>query len=67
VHVTQGVIIKTEHFGMLDESEMFRDDLWYNMPDEEVVPVVTSRIQVVPHHNPMVQKAQEVFRDALKK
>jgi hypothetical protein len=59
--------------GLLELSEMFRDDLWWNMPDEEdvkiqTVPVVSQqRIEVIPNPNPMVLKAEQIFREALTK
>lgn len=43
---------------------MFRDDLWWNSaPEIETLP--SRRIEVNP--NPMILKAEQIFRDALKK
>jgi hypothetical protein len=65
------VVISHEYLGgNLDESEMFRDDIWWNVADEDA-PVSQIRIQVQPGpalpQNPMVTKAEEIFRQALKK
>lgn len=44
---------------------MFRDDLWWNIASEiENIPPI---VNVKPNYNPMVVKAEQVFRDALKK
>lgn len=61
----EGLIIKTPYFGLLRPNEMFQDDLWWNMPSEiEKIPPV---VDVMPKYNPMVAKAEQVFKDALKK
>lgn len=61
----QGVIIKTPYFGgKLEPPDMFLDDLWWNTA-EEINSIFKNRIQVKP--NPLVLKAQQIFRDALKK
>jgi hypothetical protein len=61
----EGLIIKTPYFGLLRPHEMFRDDLWWNTPAEiEKIPPI---VDVMPKHNPMVAKAEQVFKDALKK
>lgn len=43
---------------------MFRDDLWWNAAPE-FESMHSRRIEVKP--NPMVLKAEQIFRDALKK
>lgn len=43
---------------------MFRDDLWWNMPTEIEIPTI---VDVKPKFNPMVAKAEQIFKDALKK
>lgn len=61
--------------GILEISEMFRDDLWWNTPEDgdeqENVKIETvvsqQRIEVVPNPNPMVTKAEQIFREALTK
>jgi hypothetical protein len=58
--------------GLLELSEMFRDDLWWTTPDEEDdVKIETvanqQRIEVQPNPNPMVLKAEQIFREALTK
>lgn len=49
---------------MLHPNEMFRDDLWWSTA-EEIESMLNRRIEVKP--NPMVVKAEQIFRDALKK
>jgi hypothetical protein len=57
----KGIIIKTKFFGgQLAPRKMFRDDLWWNTEPE-----IENIIEVKP--NPMVIKAEQIFRDALKK
>lgn len=60
--------MKSNYFGgLLEPFEMFRDDLWWNAaPYAESMP---NRIEVAPtsNPNPMVLKAEQIFRDALKK
>lgn len=62
---TEGAVIKINYLGgKLASSEMFRDDLWWqSAPDSESGYI--RRIEVKP--NPMVLKAEQIFRDALKK
>lgn len=50
--------------GILTPNEMFRDDLWWNAAENLEI-CKPRRIEVMP--NPMVVKAQLIFRDALKK
>lgn len=53
--------MKTKFFGgQLAPRKMFRDDLWWNTEPE-----IENIIEVKP--NPMVIKAEQIFRDALKK
>lgn len=62
----QGVIIKSNYFGeSLRPNEMFRDDLWWNSAVPEIESKSNRRIEVKP--NPMLLKAEQIFRDALKK
>lgn len=56
--------------GLLEPSDMFRDDLWWNMPEEPLpaeILVSQRRIEVEPPKNPMVLKAEQIFREALNK
>lgn len=50
-------------------NEMFRDDLWWNTAPE--IESNANRIEVKPNlnpiPNPMVLKAEQIFRNALKK
>jgi hypothetical protein len=58
----KGIILKTKYFGgLLPPRKLFRDDLWWR----NVQPEIENIIEVKP--NPMVIKAEEIFRDALKK
>jgi len=53
---------------MLAMLEMFRDDLWWNTAEhdgQQQEQQQQQRIEVKP--NPMVLKAEQIFRDALKK
>lgn len=63
----QGVIIKLNYFGgVLSINEMHIDDLWWLVGESQVAPPKLARqIEVKP--NPMVTKAEQIFRDALKK
>lgn len=61
----QGVIVKSNYFGgLLETEEMHRDDLWWNSAPE-IESIANRRVEVKP--NPMVLKAEQIFRDALKK
>jgi hypothetical protein len=46
-------------------NKMHNDDLWWIVGDSEVSPPPNRQIEVKP--NPMVTKAEQIFRDALKK
>lgn len=61
----QGVVVKQNYFGgLLEAEEMHRDDLWWNSAPE-IESRANRRVEVKP--NPMVLKAEQIFRDALKK
>lgn len=61
----QGIVVKSNYFGgLLEADEMHRDDLWWNSAPE-IESLANRRIDVKP--NPMVLKAEQIFRDALKK
>lgn len=60
--------MKVNYFGgILHVNEMFRDDLWWNTAAQ--IDSNANRIEVKPKPapNPMVLKAEQIFRDALKK
>lgn len=72
----KGMLLKLEYFGgLLKLSNMFSDDLWWNMADDDSKPEILvsqlqpqqRRIEVEPNNNPMVLKAEQIFREALKK
>lgn len=48
---------------MLDPHQMFRDDKYWEVNDDLLMPV----IPVKPHPNPMVLKAEKIFKEALQK
>lgn len=54
--------MKSAYFGgILDPQDMFFDDLWWSLEKK----ISIRRIEVKP--NPMFLKAEQIFRDALKK
>lgn len=65
----QGIIIKSNYFGgILSANEMHNDDLWWHVGENDAPPPKSNReIEVQPNPNPMVSKAEQIFRDALKK
>lgn len=72
----KGMLLKLEYFGgLLKLSNMFSDDLWWNMANDDSKPEILvsqfqpqqRRIEVEPNNNPMVLKAEQIFREALKK
>lgn len=66
----EGLIIKTPYFSMLlnpnEIHKMFQDDLWWNVPTE-IEKIAFRSVVVMPTYNPMVARAEQVFKDALKK
>ena len=59
------MIVKNKYFtgenGDLEPSEMFTDGLWWICEFE------SSIVEKVVHVNPMLLKAENIFKDALKK
>lgn len=65
----QGIVIKSSYFGgVLSINKMHSDDFWWIVGETEIAepkPRPIREIEVKP--NPMVIKAEQIFRDALKK
>lgn len=70
-------MLRSSQFGgNLEPKQMFKDDIWWNCGDSEdtfdtiIIPVQPNNTNSPippPPTNPMVTKAEEIFRNALKK